>query len=86
MLGKLATKANFSTSAGKIATGGVDILGATKMDATNLPRAPTSAFRKRPVRLIYDKNDFWSFRMPSENAFLLGNFDKHSIFGTRHGL
>ena len=86
MLGNLATKANFSTQAGKAASAGIDILGAAKMDGTNLPRAPTSAFRKRPVRLVYDKNDFWSFRMPSEKAFLLQNFDAHSMFGVRHGL
>ena len=37
----------------------LDILSATRIDGSNLPRAPKSAFRKRPVRLAYDKNEFW---------------------------
>ena len=63
-----------------------ELCAAARIDASSLPRAPQSAFRKRPVRLTYDKNEFYRFRLPSENAYLLGNFDKHAIFGTRHGL
>ena len=63
-----------------------ELFAATKMDASALPRAPESAFRKRPVRLTYDKNEFWRYRLPSENHFLLQNFDKHDLFGKRHGI
>ena len=63
-----------------------NILEAAAINGANLPRAPQSAFRKRPVRLSYDKNEFWAFRLPSENHFLLQNFDKSALFGTRHGL
>ena len=88
MLGKLTSKSHFSSSFKHAAKpdGKVELLGATKIDGSLLPRAPESAFRKRPVRLVYDKNEFWAFRLPSENAFLMGNFDKQSLFGTRHGL
>ena len=48
-----------------------ELFGASKMDASTLPLAPKSAFRKRPVRLDYDKNEYWMFRLPSESAFLL---------------
>ena len=51
-----------------------ELFAATKMDGAALPRAPQSAFRKRPVRLSYDKNEFWRYRLPSENHFLLQNF------------
>ena len=64
----------------------VELYAASKIDGATLPRAPLSAFRKRPVRLSYDKNEFWSFRLPSENNFLMQNFDKSAIFGKRHGL
>ena len=40
-----------------------------------LPKAPQNPYRKRPVKLIYDKNDFQMFRLPSEKAFLLSGFD-----------
>lgn len=91
MLSKLTTsKAYFSTeTAFKHAAkseGRLNIFEASKIDGSGLPRAPKSAFRKRPVRLTYDKNEFWTFRMPSEEEFLMQNFDKQSLFGTRHGL
>ena len=89
MLGKLASKAHFSTPQNKHAAKTLDtieLLAGTKIDGSHLPKAPTSAFRKRPVRLSYDRNEFYAFRLPSENAFLLGSFDKSSIFGTRHGI
>ena len=90
MLGKLANKAHFSTGdAFKHAAktpDTIELLAGTKIDGSNLPRAPKSAFRKRPVRLNYDKNEFYAFRLPSENAFLLGSFDKTSLFGVRHGI
>ena len=73
MLGKFASKAQGSAADGaKAASSGLsELYGATKMDGSSLPRAPSSAFRKRPVRLQYDKNEYYTFRLPSENAFLL---------------
>ena len=91
MLNKQFTsKAAFSTAAeaAKVATTAEkqDLLAASRIDASNLPRAPQSAFRKRPVRLTYDKNEFYAFRLPTENYFLMQNFDSSAIFGKRHGL
>ena len=88
MLGKVAGKAQSVANEGtKIAaTRDYELFAGAKMDGSQLPQAPKSAFRKRPVSLTYDKNEFYMFRMPSENAFFLQNFDKHAIFGTRHGL
>ena len=51
----------------------------------NLPRAPLSVYRKRPVKLIYDKNDYHMFRLPSEKQFLLGSYDYEDLFGQRKG-
>ena len=64
----------------------VELFGSAKIDGSNLPQAPKSAFRKRPVRLSYDKNEFYTFRMPSERDFFLSSFDKNDLFGKRHGL
>ena len=44
------------------------------------------AFRKRPVKLAYDKNEYWMFRFPSEQAFLLVPFESADIFGKRKGI
>jgi len=52
----------------------------------NLPHAPESPYRKRPLKLVYDKNDYHAFRLPSEHAFLLGSFDTEDIFGKRKGI
>lgn len=57
-----------------------------KSDPTGLPIAPKSAFRKRPVKLTYEANDFHMFRMPSENDFLFSGMDKADIFGYRKGM
>ena len=90
MLGKVAGKAQSAANEGSkvaaAAQNNYELFAGAKMDGSNLPQAPKSAFRKRPVSLSYDKNEFYMFRMPSENTFLLQNFDKHAIFGTRHGL
>ena len=48
--------------------------------------APKSAFRKRNTKMIYDKNEFHMFRLPSEDSFLLSGFDKDEIFGLRKGV
>ncbi len=90
MLGKISSTA-FSTAgegakAAATQAPRMELFAAAKMDGSHLPRAPQSAFRKRPVRLSYDKNEFYAFRLPSENNFLMQNFDKTEIFGKRHGL
>ena len=51
-----------------------------------LPKAPANPYRKRPVKIIYDKNDFHMFRLPSEKAFLLSSFDSQDLFGARKGI
>ena len=56
------------------------------IDSEGLPQAPFNPYRKRPVKLTYDKNEFYMFRMPSENTFLLGSFDKEDLFGKRKGI
>jgi hypothetical protein len=50
-----------------------------------LPLAPLNPYRKRPVKLVYDMNEYHMFRLPSEKHFLLGSFDNQSIFGERKG-
>ena len=54
--------------------------------ADSLPRAPASPYRKKPVKIEYDKNDFHMFRLPSEKQFLLGSYDHADIFGARKGI
>ena len=49
--------------------------------SNSLPRTPHSPYRKRPVKLRYDKNDFHMFRLPSEKNFLLSSFDYEDLFG-----
>ena len=51
-----------------------------------MPPAPRNPYRKRPVKLIYDKNDFHMFRLPSEKSFLLGSYDYNNLFGSRDGI
>ena len=76
------------------------ILGATStkhydiMEGTKIPTSVSSklnpdvpsSFRKRPQKLIYDRNEFYMFRLPSENFFLLGSYDTQDIFGKRRGI
>ncbi len=76
--------ANALSSAQSNAT--YDITAGTKVDATGLPLAPRSAFRKRPTKLVYDKNEFHMFRLPSEDGFLLGAMDRDELFGRRKGI
>ena len=90
MLGKIASQVQGSAKRGVEAAAASgqrkELFGATKMDAANLPRAPTSAFRKRPVRLDYDKNEYFMFRLPSEKHFLMSNFEHQDLFGKRQGI
>ena len=67
--------------------GNLDITESHKFkNPESLPKAPNTAFRKRPVRLTYDKNEYYTFRMPSENDFLLSSFDSQDLFGKRKGI
>ena len=79
MFGKSTQKA-FAQS------GMLDMTAASRQSAANLPVASASVFRKRPVKLQYDKNEFHMFRLPSENHFLLDQFDNKDIFGKKHGI
>ena len=63
-----------------------DLFEATRINPDGLPLAPRTAFRKRPVKLTYDKNEYYTFRLPSEDAQLMGPFDKDEIFGRRQGV
>ena len=54
---------------------------------SHLPVAARSVFRKRPVKMEYDHNEYHMFRLPSENEILLGGFeDRDDIFGKRKGM
>ena len=87
MLGKMIAGASrrFSTT-GKESQKMYDIFDGARIDASEIPRAPRTAFRKRPVKLQYDKNEYWTFRLPSEDAQLLGPFNKEEIFGKYDGV
>jgi hypothetical protein len=63
-----------------------DITQAYKESGAGLPHAPANPYRKRPMRLSYDKNEYHSFRLPSEQHFLLGSFDHNDLFGKRKGI
>ena len=53
-----------------------DFLEGMKFNGSEkLPRAPINPYRKRPIKLHYDLNEYHMFRLPSENHFLLGSFD-----------
>ena len=56
------------------------------VSASDLPRAPQNAFRKRPVKLTYDKTQYQMFMLPSEKAFLMQGLDHQKIFGYRKGM
>ena len=88
MLGKMMGKGG--QAAGKegaaVAAKAYDILEGTQVDTTDLPVAPRSAFRKRPQKIAYDKNEYYMFRLPSEDAKLMAPFDKDAIFGKRDGI
>ena len=75
-----------SKAAASVAQEQLNILDGKKIDASSLPRAPQSAFRKRPVKLHYDRNEYWMFRLPSEKAFLFDAFDTSDLFGKRKGI
>ena len=89
MLGKMMGKAGGSGSKAAAAAASetpLNILDAKKVSAEGLPRAPVSAFRKKPVKLQYDMNEYHMFRLPSEKAFLFGSFDYNELFGRKKGI
>lgn len=63
-----------------------DITSSYKESGVGLPNAPANPYKKRPMKLVYDKNEYHSFRLPSENHFLLGSFDHEDLFGKRKGI
>ena len=75
---RIASRAAFSTQ------NAYDNSGVASTEG--IPRAPPTAFRKRPVKLTYDKNEYWTFRLPSENAQLFSHFNKEELFGTYQGV
>lgn len=46
-----------------------------KNEGLSLPKAPANPYKKRPVKLVYDKNEYYNFRLPSEHHFLLSSYD-----------
>ena len=50
-------------------------LSSNYREQSSLPKAAANPYKKRPMKLVYDKNEYHSFRLPSENHFLLGAFD-----------
>ena len=54
--------------------------------AEALPKAPANPFRKRPTKIIYDKNEYHMFKLPSEKHFLLSGFDYETLFGYKKGM
>tara|TARA_B110001450_G_C17354571_1_gene372971 strand:+ start:76 stop:558 length:483 start_codon:yes stop_codon:yes gene_type:complete len=85
-------RSSISNGLGSIATSKTVNISAVKsynedgISAENLPRAPHSVYRKRPVKLVYDKNDFHMFRLPSEKNFLFSSYDYEDVFGQRKGI
>lgn len=59
---------------------------ANNVSSAGLQKASLNPYRKRPLKLVYDKNDFHAFRLPSENHFLLGSYDVEDLFGQRKGI
>lgn len=76
-LTSIASKRTYDLSATLLAPPG---------SAANLPQAPASPYKKRPMKLVYNKAEYYAFRLPSENAFLLSSFDNEDIFGKRKGI
>lgn len=63
-----------------------DVTAPYHVSGEGLPKAPANPYKKRPMKLTYDKNEFHAFRLPSEQAFLLGSFDTEDLFGKRKGI
>ena len=81
MLSKMISNATRRAARSAEVPNQFDLLAASRISSANIPRAPKTAFRKRPVKLEYDQNEYLNFRLPSEDAQLLNTFEKEDIFG-----
>lgn len=89
MLGKMLQRGRIELYQGLLAISNkktYDITENYREKAGDVAQAPANPYRKRPMKLKYDKNEFHSFRLPSENHFLLGSFDNEDLFGKRKGI
>lgn len=89
MLGKMLQKGRLELYPSLLALSSkktYDISENYRESAGDLPSGPANPYRKRPMKLKYDKNEFHSFRLPSENHFLLGSYDHEDLFGKRKGI
>ena len=90
MLGKILEKSRSSIGNGIYALGSKKTFDMTEFykHATPgpLPHAPANPYRKRPLKLSYDRNEYHFFRLPSEQGFLLGSWEYKDIFGKRKGI
>lgn len=90
MLGKLLEKSRSLGWNGAIAASiksEYDITQAAKnVNPNGLPHAPQNPYKKRPIKLTYEKTEYHSFRLPSEQHFLLSSFDTEDLFGKRRGI
>ena len=78
---------SFNTMLKLTSTKNYDIMEGTRTHHDlGLPKAPVNPYKKRPVKLKYDKNEYYTFRLPSEQHFLLGSFEHKDLFGAREGI
>jgi hypothetical protein len=47
------------------------------------PRTPISPFRRKPMSVIYDQNNFQQFVMPSKRQYVHGFIDIEKLFGIK---
>ena len=85
MIGKFLQRTRTEGWAGLMALSSkkdYDLMAPThNVSAAGLPKAPENPYKKRPLKLVYDKNEYHAFRLPSENNFLLSSFDNEDLFG-----
>ena len=90
MLGKFLAKGRTQIYDNLVATVATkktyDITESYKDTGAGLPTASANPYKKRPMKLVYDKNEYHSFRLPSEQHFLLGSYDQEDLFGKRKGI
>ena len=63
-----------------------DLSATLKGEAVSAAPGAANPYRKRPMKLVYDKAEYYSFRLPSEQHFLLSPFDQEDLFGKRKGI
>ena len=89
MIGKWLQKAKPEIFEGVLKLGSSkqhDITAPYHVSGEGLPNAPLNPYKKRPLKLTYDRQEFQMFRLPSEQLFLLGSFDTEDLFGKRKGI